>query len=389
MHFKLSIRCASCEVSQKFIAPSNESFNISLFLDMDFSSVYPILKNCTYLNTAYSGLLSVDIAQWRSAHDADFVSGGSNFKIRYASLPDELRITLSALFGSKKENTFLVNNFSIGFNTLLNGLDKKQRFLLLQEDYPSILHPVINRGFDYREVAIDEHIEENILKAIEDFNPTVFSFSMVQYISGFRMDSAFIKKIKATYPDLLLVADGTQFTGTTVFNFSLSGLDALIGSGYKWLMGGYGNGYVFLSDQIMVQLYRNRKSNSISNNPSVKEKDLSLYFEPGHLDTLSFGTLNQGLNYLQSLGMDHIEKSNQQLCQAARKAFYSKGLIPHWMMNRKEQSTIINLPLGKEMIDRLNAAGILSSKRGQGLRISFHFYNKPKDLDHFLEVLDH
>ena len=355
---------------------------------MDFSSVYPILKNYTYLNTAYSGLLSTDIAKWRTAHDADFVSGGSNFKIRYASFTDELRTNLSGLFGSKKENTFLVNNFSIGFNTLLNGLDKKQRFLLLQEDYPSILNPVISMGFDYREIAIDKNIEENIVKAIEDFNPTVFSFSMVQYISGFRMDSAFIKKIKATYPGILLVADGTQFTGTTVFNFSLSGLDALIGSGYKWLMGGYGNGYVFLSDQIKDQLYRNQKSDSISNNPLVKENDLSPYFEPGHLDTLSFGSLNQGLNYLQSLGMDHIEKTNQQICQTAREAFYSRGLIPNWMFNRKEQSTIINLPLGTETIDRINAAGILSSKRGKGLRISFHFYNNTKDLDHFLEVLD-
>ncbi|MEO6836914.1 MAG: aminotransferase class V-fold PLP-dependent enzyme [Ginsengibacter sp.] len=355
---------------------------------MDFISVFPILKNYTYLNTAYSGLLSVDIAKWRATHDADFVSGGSDFRIKYASLIDELRTNISGLFGSKKENTFLVNNFSIGFNTLLNVLDRKHRFLLLQEDYPSILNPVISMGFDYHEVAIDEKIEENILNAIEDFKPTVFSFSIVQYISGFRMDGAFIKKIKATYPDLLLVADGTQFTGTTVFNFSLSGLDAFVGSGYKWLMGGYGNGYVFLSDQLKGQLYQDRKSVPVSTNSFIKENILSSSFEPGHLDTLSFGTLHQGLNYLQSLGMDHIEKTNQQLCQKARDAFYSRGLIPAWMFNRKEQSTIINLPLGTETIDRLNAAGILSSKRGTGLRISFHFYNNMKDLDHFLEVLD-
>ncbi|HUZ61209.1 MAG TPA: aminotransferase class V-fold PLP-dependent enzyme [Hanamia sp.] len=354
---------------------------------MDFSSVFPILKNYTYLNTAYSGLLSVDIARWRAAHDADFVLGGSNFKIRYASLIDELRTNLSGLLGSKKENTFLVNNFSIGFNILLNGLDKKHRFLLLKEDYPSILHPVISMGFDYREIAIDENIEENIMNAIEDFKPTVFCFSMVQYISGFRMDSAFLKKIKATYPDLLLVADGTQFTGTTVFNFSLSGLDALVGSGYKWLMGGYGNGYVFLSDQIKDELYENRKKALGTATPQIKGNYLSLFFEPGHLDTLSFGSLLQGINYLQSLGMDFIEKTNQQLCQTAREAFYSKGLIPGWMFTRKEQSTIINLPLETKIIDKINAAGILSSNRGKGLRISFHFYNNTKDLNHFLEVL--
>jgi selenocysteine lyase/cysteine desulfurase len=211
---------------------------------------------------------------------------------------------------------------------------------------------------------------------------------MVQYISGFRMDRKFLIKIKTTYPDLLLVADGTQFTGTTVFNFSTSGLDAIIGSGYKWLLGGYGNGYVFLSDQMKEELYLDRKKEI--NSPALynKENFLSFCFEPGHLDTLNFGSLYQSLNYLQSLGMDFIENTNQQLCKTARAAFYSRGLIPDWMFHRKEQSTIINLPLGTETIDKIKAAGILSSKRGAGLRISFHFYNTSEDLNHFLEVLD-
>ncbi len=355
---------------------------------MDFSSVFPVLKNYTYLNTAYSGLLSVDIAGWRAAHDAGFVSGGSNFKTANTGLTDELRANLCGLFGSKKENTFLVNNFSIGFNAILNGLDKKHRFLLLKEDYPSIIYPVTSMGFDYCQVAIDDNLEDNIGRAIENFKPTIFAFSMVQYISGLRIDGAFLKKIKATYPDLLLVADGTQFTGTTVFDFSSSGLDAIVGSGYKWLLGGYGNGYVFLSDQIKENLLEDRKKATISATSVNNENYLSLFFEPGHLDTLNFGSLHQSLLYLKSIGMDYIEKTNQHLCQAARKAFYSRGLLSDWMCNREEQSTIINLPLGAETSNRLKAAGILSSQRGTGLRISFHFYNTIEDLNHFLEVLD-
>lgn len=362
--------------------------NISLVLFMDFSSVFPVLKKYTYLNTAYSGLLSLDIAAWRANHDKEFVEGGSNFRQENLGLTDQLRSNISSLFGAKEENTFLVPNFSIGFTILLNGLDKGNRFLLLKEDYPSIISPVTNMGFEHFEVAIDEKMEEHILVAIEDFKPTVFAFSMVQYISGLRMNGAFIKKLKAEYPNLLLIADGTQFTGTAVFNFSSSGLDALMGSGYKWLLGGYGNGYVFLSDQMNETLYRGRKSQEKPVWHGGNKNHLSLYFEPGHLDTLSFGTLHQGLNYLQSLGMDYIEKTNHELCQSARKAFHSMGLIPDWMYQRSEQSTIINLPLGTKTIDQLNAAGTLSSKRGAGLRVSFHFYNNEEDLGRFLEVVE-
>lgn len=353
---------------------------------MDFSTVFPVLKKYIYLNTAYSGLLSVDIAKWRTAHDKDFVEGGSNFKQANAVVFHQLRSKLASMFDVKEENTFLVPSFSIGFNTLLNGLDKSHRFLLLKNDYPSIVDPVSRMGFDYQEVAIDDKMEEHIVDAIEKFKPSVFSFSMVQYISGLRMDGNFIKKIKKDYPALLLIADGTQFTGTTAFNFSSSGLDALVGSGYKWLLGGYGNGYVFLSDQMKESLYHGVEYKESSVLPENKDY-LSMYFEPGHLDSLNFGTLDHGLNYLQSWGLDNIEKTNHELCQAARDVFHNMGLIPDWMYQRKQQSTIINLPLDTKTIDKLHAAGILGSKRGGGFRISFHFYNSMEDLNRFLDVV--
>lgn len=86
--------------------------------------------------------------------------------------------------------------------------------------------------------------------------------------------------------------------------------------------------------------------------------------------------------------MDFIETTTQQICREARKIFHSMGLIPDWMYSRPEQSTIMNLPLDEKTIEKLHDAGILSSIRGNGWRISFHFYNTQQDLDRFLEVLD-
>lgn len=355
---------------------------------MNFHSLFPILDKYTYLNTAYSGLLSVDIARWRTNHDKEFVAGASEFREKSALLIDELRNNISDLFGSKIKNTFLVPNFSFGFNTLLNGLDKTHRFLLLQEDYPSIVNPVTRMGFEHRDVAIDENMEANILDTIKNFKPTIFAFSMVQYISGYRMDESFLQKIKAENPAMLLIADGTQFTGTTNFNFSTSNLDALIGSGYKWLLGGYGNGCVFLSDQIKDVLYKNTNDPTSPPSNRANENYLPSFFEPGHLDSLNFGTLHQSINYLRSLGLEFIEKANQELCDTARKLFHEKGLIPDWMYERRLQSTIISLPLDTVVTDKIMDAKILGAKRGQGFRISFHFYNTQEDLDHLLKVME-
>ena len=354
---------------------------------MNFHSQFPVLEKYTYLNTAYSGLLSVKTAEWRANHDKEFVEGGSIFREKSALLINQLRTNLSDFLGAKADNTFLVPNFSFGFNTLLNGLDKSNRFLLLKEDYPSIVNPVERMGFECHDVVIDENMEATILATIKHFKPTVFAFSMVQYISGIRMNDAFLQKLKSENPDMLLIADGTQFTGTTNFNFSTSGLDALLGSGYKWLLGGYGNGYAFLSDQIKEELYSKKNDSSPLQLNQNNDNYLRSIFEPGHLDSLCFGTLDQSLTYLRTLGLDFIEKTTQELCHTARQSFYEKGLIPDWMYNRKQQSTIINLPLGDVTIDRMNAAGILSARRGKGLRISFHFYNTEEDFNQFLNLL--
>ena len=350
---------------------------------------FPILEAYTYLNTANSGLLSTEVAAWRTAHDADFVADGSIFRVENAYIITDLRNNLSKLFGTKPENTYLTPNFSIGFNTLLNGLAKNHRFLLLEEEYPSVSYPVISMGFDYETIAIDADLEDNLIAAIEKFKPTVLAFSLVQYISGIRMDNEFIQKLKSTYPDLLLIGDGTQFSGTTSFNFEKSGLDALIGSGYKWLLGGYGNGYVFLSDQLKEKLYTSNKLAPLPTAPFLKGKDhLSLYFEPGHLDTLNFGTLNQSLIHFGAFGFDKIEATTQALCNKARLALNSRGLIADWLMDRKYQSTIMSMPLDLKKVEQLQSANIICSPRGTGTRISFHYYNTEEELNQLLAVLD-
>lgn len=350
---------------------------------------FPILKEYTYLNTANSGILSTSLAEWRAQHDEAFVAGGSVFRMESMSLITDLRNNIVKYFGSKPENTYLVQNFSLGFNILLNGLDRNHRFLLLEEEYPSVSYPITSMGFDYHSVPIDEKLEENIINAIEKFKPTILAFSMVQYISGFRMDDDFIRKLKTTYPNLLLVGDGTQFLGTTTFNFEKSGLDALIGSGYKWLLAGYGNGYVMLSDQMKDVIYVRNKLANLPAAPFLKEKDhLSMCFEPGHLDTLNFGTLNESLNDLAGMGFDYIEKTTQTLSNQARLALNARGLVPDWMLGRKYQSTIMSMPLDQKTVDKLVAAKILGSPRGAGTRISFHFYNTEEDLNQLLLVLD-
>lgn len=356
---------------------------------MSFKQQFPILDTCTYLNTANSGILSQQLLDWRHAHDADFLARGSMFRLTQAEFLQEVKNNLSKFFTAKIEDTFLVPNFSTGYNTFLAGLPATYRFLLLEEDYPAVNYPVSSRGFTCDYVKVDHQLEENILEKITLFKPNVLAISIVQYINGIKIDLNFLKRLKTLFPDLLIIADGTQYCGTERFNFETSGIDVLIASGFKWMLGGYGNGFLFMKQQAGKHIYTVSQANPRPKEQFIDYKGiLALCFEPGHQDTLSFGTLNQSVLYLEQLGQEFIENQIKSLSRMAKSAFESRGLLEEAVVLRTQHSSIFSLQIKGDVYQKIQAANIILSPRGKGIRVSLHFYNTEDDLNHLLAIID-
>lgn len=356
---------------------------------MNFKEQFPVLDTCTYLNTASSGLISKRQAEWRVGHDLEFLTKGSGFRIKQAEFLQEVKVNVSRFFGAKLNNTFLVPNFSFGFNTFLEGLPPGQRFLLLQEDYPSVNYAIEIRGHSCDYLTMDDSLEDRIIQKIRETRPTVFAFSIVQYISGIKLSLDFLTELKQLFPDLLIVADGTQFCGTEVFNFETSGLDVLISSGYKWMLSGYGNGFVFLKDDVATLLFKDAKSRPAPKEAMLSEKGtLAIHFEPGHLDTLAFGTLNQSILFFQNIDFGTHSRQTKILSSEAKKAFTDRSLLSPIISNRKDHSAIFNLAIANEKYEELTETKIIALPRGPGVRVAFHIYNTEQDLHHLLSILD-
>jgi selenocysteine lyase/cysteine desulfurase len=356
---------------------------------MNLIEQFPIIGTSTYLNTASSGVLSKSLLDWRRAHDVDFFHQGSGFRLHQAAFLSEVRVTLAKFFSANPDDTFLVPNFSFGFNTFLEGLSGNHKFLLIHDDYPSINYAVQSRGFEHAFVPVTEQFEELIIDWIKTFKPTVFAFSLVQYISGIKIDMEFLKTLKREFPELLIVADGTQYCGTEDFNFQNSGLDVLISSGYKWMLAGYGNGFLFLKEQVKAHLYQEAKKIASPKEPFLLHKSLlSIFFEPGHQDTLAFGSLQQSIFYFNEIGMDFIKDKISILSKEAKSAFIARGLLDDVMAKRENHTSIFNLNVPDSLYIKLQEANILSTYRGKGIRVAFNFYNSEQDLQHLLDVVD-
>lgn len=349
---------------------------------------FPVLQQYVYLNTAASGLLPEKVFEFRQDHDLDFLISASILKEKQGEFLTVVRETVGSFFNCAPNRVALVPNFSSGFNSLLEGIDKGKKVLLLEEDYPSINWAVTSRGFEVCKAVIDENLEQNIQTALEQHKPDVFAFSIVQYINGIKLSIEFLRNLKSKFPDILFVADGTQYVGTEAFDFDASGLDVVISSCYKWLNAGYGNAFMLFHEMAPQKISpKNSGFNSLQGKYKAHEGNFLGKFEPGHQDTLNFGSLKVALQFMKEVGVELIEERVKHLAGLGKNQFHNLGLLEEMVEKREVHSSIFNIKGDDKLFQYLRNEGIISSQRGTGIRLSFHYFNTEEELQILIETL--
>lgn len=336
---------------------------------------FPALENKIYLDTARSGLMYNELLCWRKEHEIDFLNRGSQFRSNHEILLEKTRIEINKFLGSNNLTTFLVQNFSTGLSLLLKAIKTDKTVLMVKDDYSSIINQVLCSGLQYTFVDNNFDVEAQILDGINKHNPDLFVFSIVQHIDGTLIDLDFIKQIKKDFPQILIIADGTQFCGTQFFNFQSSEIDILISSGYKWMLGGYGNGFISFNDRFQKSHFK------------INERYFVDLFEPGHHDTLNFGSLLFSLKKISTYGIDKIEKKINSLSLYTLEKLKIKKLLTSKIIKRASHSNIFNIRGDEKLYQHLLENNIVCSQRGDGIRISINFYNTKNEIDYFLSII--
>jgi len=352
-------------------------------------SHFPVANHSLYANTAAIGLLSDELLEWRQEHDLDFLIGGSHMKMESFQMISDAKETVGQFLGCKRDRVALIPNFSLALNMVLEGMPKEYRVLLLETDYPSVNWPFESRGFPISYARIDEDLEEHIEAKLSEGNIQVFAFSLVQWQDGIKIDLNFIKQLRQKYPELLMIADGTQFCGAFNIDFDSSGLDILGASGYKWLLAGTGNGLMLFSQRMTEHLsLKTTGFNSVNGQLEAPGSiRLAKHMEPGHLDSLCFGSLHFSIKKLMEWNMEKIEAHNRRLIHKAMDAFGELGLISDVIRNRKDHGTILNITGDDALYAYLEQENVCCSQRGGGIRLSFHLYNTEDEINAIAKIL--
>ena len=151
--------------------------------------------------------------------------------------------SMARFFGLKSERTFAVPNFSIGIRQALSFIPKNQKVLLMEEEYPSLAAAFEEGDFVIHKISMESEIEIAIEKRLAKNDIDILALSIVQYNSGLLIDIDFLIQLKRKHPNLIISWRWNPIFGcSSRFILIVVPLMWLSGSGYKWLLAGFGNG---------------------------------------------------------------------------------------------------------------------------------------------------
>ena len=89
-----------------------------------YSKIFPLLSKGIYLNTAYVGLMSKGLVEFRTNNEKDYLQKGEDYKKNSYKTLEEAHRTVSRFFSVNLNNAFVVNNFSSGIRHVIRFLPK-------------------------------------------------------------------------------------------------------------------------------------------------------------------------------------------------------------------------------------------------------------------------
>ena len=179
---------------------------------------------------------------------------GTPGRRRLFAVEQEVRDDAARLLGAEPRNVALVAHASEGLNVLASSIpwQSGDEVLICDLEFPSNVLPWLRlreMGVTLRVVPSDSGVipYERLASHIHSRTKLV-SISAVSYLTGTRMPYLERLAREAKSAGAIFAVDATQALGR--IRVALEGVDYLVASSYKWLLGTHGLGIVYLAPEL-------------------------------------------------------------------------------------------------------------------------------------------
>ena len=372
---------------------------------------FPITRHRVYLNNASVHPMSVST---RRVVEAYF--RGRNEGSPPAGTPDvpvdvpRIKGLYASLIGAQASDISLVPSTTVGENLVVAGLGIPHSggnvvTDALHFDGSHYMYQSLKqRGLDVRIVpARDGAIHLEDMERLIDRNTKLVAISFVSWANGFTHDLARVSDL-AHANGALVYVDMIQGVGNRPVNVVAAGVDFAANSSYKWLMGEFGVGFLYVRQEHLgrainrtqygFRQFENAETHIL---PGDTPADVPLtwtartgtgaYFEVGTWATPALAALSNSLTFLNDYGVTRIHEHNRALALRIQKELPRYGYTP--LTPEESIGSIVSfVPRNRDdtarRLDRAKVDVTLGRRR---MRIAPGIYNNDEDIDALLSAL--
>ncbi len=274
----------------------------------------------------------------------------------------------------------------------------RNRLVCTAEDFPSMLYlyeGLARRGAEIVRVkARDGHAvsEADIVAAIDE-RTAVVAISQVLFRTAQVLDLAPIVARARSCGTLTLI-DAYQAVGTLPVDVTASGIDLMTGGSVKWLCGGPGAGYLYVSPAVAPRLepaitgwMAHQRPFDFDSGPTRRDAGARRFWT-GTPAVVAFAAARPGYEIVARIGVEAIRaKSLRQTARMLALADeYGFRVVSPRADAARGGTVVIDVPHAEAVCHALLAEDVLLDARPDvGLRLAPHFYTLDAEVERVME----
>jgi cysteine desulfurase/selenocysteine lyase len=360
---------------------------------------FPVTEKYTYLSNAAISPIPKQVLEESSKFYQELSEHGGAIWETWAEKMEQTRDVYAKFIHAHRDEVGFTHSTSEGMNIIAHMLSSKGSVISNELEFPSSTLPWLNRDADVTFVSSKKGkiLKEDIANSINQNTRTVV-VSHVQYSTGWRQDLAELGELTSK-KGLYLVVNPTQSLGALYLNVRDFNIDFMASNGHKWILSSFGIGAIYIKKEYLKDLERfkppfysqlGQKQTEIFDNKKIDMSNTASRFELGSPHFSNILCLKSAIEYITKIGIEQIEKRILYLTEyLVEKLRELKVEIISPLEEEKGRSGIIVFKErnAQEIVRQLERRRIMVSARGDGIRVSPHFYNNENDIDRLVSEL--
>src|SRR6266403_838905 len=227
---------------------THPSMNDSINWD-EIRKQFPVTDKLAYLNSAAAGPVSRASQAAAAGYYEMMMNDGDVHWNRWLADRESIRQKVARFINAEPEEIAFTTNTSSGMNVIVDALEDRGEVISSELEFPVTTLPWMHRRIPVHLLAsVDGELRiEDVHAAMTD-KTGIIALSHVQFSNGFRIDPATVGTIKGKHA---LVINASQSAGAFEIDVKRMKIDALCATGHKWMLSGYGSGFVYLSRELL------------------------------------------------------------------------------------------------------------------------------------------